>query len=460
MTEVDEHGVERPAESPGLLSQIIDVRNGRIVALRTYRTPESELTSPVARMRAYGHDRGLTNEQSAVRHVAALAAGSVDPGGRLHASVIEASALLGGTVDDAAPPRRAAGHGDRRRVHRLGPAWRPLSLEQDPVAAGVNAPALPKSSGRERDRRSRHPSSSTGSRGHPGGRRLVNPCRPERPDGSLRLPMSSPPPSRAPRRATICAASSTSSRRWTRRRARRARAGEDELFNSVAAEAARLTTRPPRWSDSTGRGPTRSWPRAAARYRSVCRSRSRKTNAGSAAEVLRTHRAARRDDYQIAGGIFDRDDFAKGSSVSVPILVNGGLWGMLGEITENRELPAGTEQRLEKFAELIAAAVANSQARAEVQALADEQSALRRIAKLAAHGAAEADLFDAVAIEAAGLVENEPTTLVRYEGERRFKILATSGGPVPPGTSVESPPDDRGPFAQMLGESVPPGANR
>ena len=108
------------------------------------------------------------------------------------------------------------------------------------------------------------------------------------------------------------------------------------------------------------------------------------------AEVLRTHRAARRDEYQIrTGPLFDRQDFGRGSSVAVPILVNGRLWGMLGTLTELRRLPAGTEERLEKFAELIAAALANSQARAELQLLADEQTALRRIAELVAHGAAE-----------------------------------------------------------------------
>ncbi|MCW2994570.1 MAG: sensor signal transduction histidine kinase [Conexibacter sp.] len=172
---------------------------------------------------------------------------------------------------------------------------------------------------------------------------------------------------------------------------------------------------------------------------------------GTSAEVLRTRRPARRDDYQIGSGpLFDREDYGVGSSVSVPILVDDRLWGMLGTLTERRRLPEGTERRLQQFAELVAAALANSQARAEVQRLADEEAALRRVAELVARGSDEAELFETVTIEAAGLVGNEATTLVRYEGERTFTILATHGGPVPPGTTVVVPPDDRGTFDQML----------
>ena len=197
-------------------------------------------------------------------------------------------------------------------------------------------------------------------------------------------------------------------------------AGEDELFNAVAAEAARLIgTRARPWSASTGRAPTRSSRRAAARHRSACRSRSPKTTTGrpprSFARIApRGATTTRSGQGRSSTVTISR----KGSSVSVPILVSGRLWGMLGTLTENRRLPAGTEARLEKFAELIAAAMANSQARAEVQLLADEQTALRRIAELVAHGAAEAELFEAVAIEASGLV-----------GERSDDARALRGRP-------------------------------
>ncbi len=177
---------------------------------------------------------------------------------------------------------------------------------------------------------------------------------------------------------------------------------------------------------------------------------------GTAREVIRTHRPARRDNHRTsAAPLFSDGTYGPGSSVSVPIIVEGRLWGLLGCVTEGRRLPTGTEHRLQQFAELVAAAIANSQARAEVQQLADEQSALLRVAELVARGASGPELFDAVAAEAAGLINNEATTLVRYEGNRTFTIIATRGGPVPVGTSVVVPPGDEGSMSRMLREKRP-----
>ncbi len=177
---------------------------------------------------------------------------------------------------------------------------------------------------------------------------------------------------------------------------------------------------------------------------------------GTASEVIRTHRPARRDNYRTsAAPLFTDVPYALGSSVSVPIIVESRLWGLLGCVVEGRRLPTGTEYRLQQFAELVAAAIANSQARAEVQQLADEQSALLRVAELVARGAGGPELFDAVAAEAAGLINNEATTLVRYEGNRTFTIIATRGGPVPVGTSVVVPPEDEGTMNRMLREKRP-----
>ncbi|HEY0935106.1 MAG TPA: GAF domain-containing protein, partial [Trebonia sp.] len=177
---------------------------------------------------------------------------------------------------------------------------------------------------------------------------------------------------------------------------------------------------------------------------------------GTAREVIRTHRPARRDNYRpTAAPLFSDGTYGPGSSVSVPIIVEGRLWGLLGCVTEGRRLPTGTEHRLQQFAELVAAAIANAQARAEVQQLADEQSALLRVTELVARGASGPELFDAVAAEAAGLIDNEATTLVRYEGNRTFTIIATHGGPAPVGTSVVVPPGDEGSMSRMLREQRP-----
>lgn len=177
---------------------------------------------------------------------------------------------------------------------------------------------------------------------------------------------------------------------------------------------------------------------------------------GTAREVIRTHHSARRDNYRTtAAPLFSDGSYAAGSSVSVPIIVEGRLWGLLGCVTDGRRLPTGTEHRLQQFAGLVAAAIANAQARAELQQLADEQSALLRVAELVARGASGPELFDAVATGAAGLINGEATTLVRYEGDRTFTIIATRGGPVPVGTSVVVPPDDKGSMSQMLREQRP-----
>lgn len=168
-------------------------------------------------------------------------------------------------------------------------------------------------------------------------------------------------------------------------------------------------------------------------------------------EVVRTHRPVRRVDLEIPRvRLSSGRDNDVASNVIVPILVEGRLWGLLSSMTQGHRLPHGTEVRLQQFADLVAAAIANSQARAELQLLADEQAALLRVAELVAHGGREEDLFDAVAMEAAGLIDNEATTLIRYDGERTFTVLATRRGPAEAGTVFSVPADDVGTISEML----------
>jgi signal transduction histidine kinase len=55
------------------------------------------------------------------------------------------------------------------------------------------------------------------------------------------------------------------------------------------------------------------------------------------------------------------------SEVGAPVVVEGGVWGALIAGTDAREpLPAGTELRIAGFAELVATAIANATARAEL----------------------------------------------------------------------------------------------
>jgi GAF domain-containing protein len=136
--------------------------------------------------------------------------------------------------------------------------------------------------------------------------------------------------------------------------------------------------------------------------------------------------------------------------VAVPVVVEGELWGILGAVSPDEVLPVGTEDRLSHFAEFAVGALLNAQTRGHLQRLAEEQAALLRVAQLVARGADENALFNAVAVEAAGLIGNEGTNLVRFDGPRTFTVIATSGGPAEVGLSLEVPPDDPGTAAEVI----------
>jgi PAS domain S-box-containing protein len=113
------------------------------------------------------------------------------------------------------------------------------------------------------------------------------------------------------------------------------------------------------------------------------------------------------------------------SSVASPILVEGRLWGVFS-VASSEPLPEDTEVRILDFTELVATAIANSEARDNVRRLVDEQAALRRVATLVAEGAPPTVLFSAVTEEVARLFEPAAVTLNRYE--RDFcTVLAASG---------------------------------
>jgi PAS domain S-box-containing protein len=116
------------------------------------------------------------------------------------------------------------------------------------------------------------------------------------------------------------------------------------------------------------------------------------------------------------------------SSVGGPILVDGRLWGALAVHSKLSEpLPADTESRLENFAELVATAMSNAQARAEVSRLADEQAALRRVAMLVARESSPQEVFAAVAAEVGRLLPVEDTAMLRYEDDGTATVVATGG---------------------------------
>ena len=132
------------------------------------------------------------------------------------------------------------------------------------------------------------------------------------------------------------------------------------------------------------------------------------------AKVLRTGRPARLDVYPGDEAPGYAREYGVGSSVGAPVVVEDRVWGMLGATTPGRRLPVEAERRLQQFAELVAAAIANAQARAELQQLADEQAALRRVAELVAQAVPPEQVLDAVVTEASNLLGQAGMSLLRF----------------------------------------------
>ena len=151
---------------------------------------------------------------------------------------------------------------------------------------------------------------------------------------------------------------------------------------------------------------------------------------GVTARVFRERRPVRVDDYAAADGAIADHAGKHGirSAVGCPILVQGRLWGaMVVAHYEAEPFPPDTERRVSQFTELVATALANAEARAELRRLADEQAALRRVATLVAEAAPPTDVFDAVIVEVAGLLGATQVGMMRAEGSDEITIVAHRG---------------------------------
>jgi GAF domain-containing protein len=158
--------------------------------------------------------------------------------------------------------------------------------------------------------------------------------------------------------------------------------------------------------------------------------------------VYETGRPARIDGYGDAFGPPALAALERGvrSSVGAPILVDGRLWGVI-LVGSSREpsLPAETEAQLASFTELLATALANTESRAGLSRLAEEQAALRRVATLVARGAGPDDVVAAVVQEVVRLLPVEYAHMGRYEPDGTVTIVASWGRAVrhiPAGTRV------------------------
>ena len=164
---------------------------------------------------------------------------------------------------------------------------------------------------------------------------------------------------------------------------------------------------------------------------------------GVTTTVRRTGRPARVEDYaQVTGeiGAVARSVGMR-SAVASPIVVQRRLWGAIVALSPRQApLPAHTEARLADFTELVATAIANAEAREALARLADEQTALRRVATLVAGGTSADELFAAVADEVQQLLGAEGSAVVRFEDDGTVVTVGTHGGPFAAGTRSELDP--------------------
>ena len=129
-----------------------------------------------------------------------------------------------------------------------------------------------------------------------------------------------------------------------------------------------------------------------------------------------------RIDYGDVSGVIGQvasRDWGLRSSIGVPVIADSELWGCIVVAFSGHELqplPSDTETRLASFTELVATAIANTESRASLALLAEEQAALRRVATLVARGVPPVEIFSAVSDEVTGLFGAQ-AGVVRFEQE-------------------------------------------
>ena len=101
---------------------------------------------------------------------------------------------------------------------------------------------------------------------------------------------------------------------------------------------------------------------------------------------------------------------------------------MIVASTQDGLLPAGLEEQLAGFTELVATAIANTQAREELRGIADEHAALRRVATLVARATPAEELFFTVTEEAGRLLAADLTVLARHTPDTETLVAAWRKG--------------------------------
>jgi signal transduction histidine kinase len=150
-----------------------------------------------------------------------------------------------------------------------------------------------------------------------------------------------------------------------------------------------------------------------------------------AASVLEGGRPARVDDYTDLRSTVAAvaRDYAVSSTVGVPILLDGDVWGVICVGTKEAELlPPDTERRLATFTEVLETAISSAHSRTELMRLADAESSLRRVATLVARGAAPHLVFAGVADEVAHVLGIRSVTIDMYDRDLASTVVVAATG--------------------------------
>jgi GAF domain-containing protein len=156
--------------------------------------------------------------------------------------------------------------------------------------------------------------------------------------------------------------------------------------------------------------------------------------------VRRTKRPARHVHADGAPGALAAIAIEMGfqSSVGVPLVVEGNLWGcILASWGNDVAPPIETEERMVRFSQLLATAIANAESRGRVDRLAVEQAALRRVATLVARECPPEEVFGKVAEEVGVLLAADVGGVWRYESDGQATFVATWGD-LGPALTVDS----------------------
>jgi GAF domain-containing protein len=220
----------------------------------------------------------------------------------------------------------------------------------------------------------------------------------------------------------------------------------EEVFATVAAEVGQVLgadfTSMVRYESRTSAAVVAAWATAGRDVTIPVGTRLPVSGANVHTLVFQTGKPARLDTVTEDVGPALAPSVAAGirSAVGVPISAEGRLWGaVIVSTTRAEPLTPGTETRLAGFTELVAAAVANAQARLELSTLAAEQAALRRVATLVARGEPPAAVFATVAEETGRVLAADLVSIGRYDPDDTVTMVATwsaAGDAIPVGLSA------------------------